>query len=559
MNENVSQPHGIRPTARQALPFIVGVGFVLLIIALDRIWLPVSYSGDDLQYAMVIEQATSNQVFYHPSGTVQLRADGQIETPASPLSRLQINIRYILEYPTSILAVKIWQAAGWQGNVILPVLWLRIIEGAIGLLFFSLAIRRLSGSQSIALISSLGLATTLTYWTYSTHLDQSISMIMFLCLALYLLTHIPESRAGFILLPVIFALASLYNFTAAIITLVTGLALLAFYKGPFKNKAGKSLSFYLLYGTVVLAVFLIALAFIGQNRTIDLNFFKSASFFGHPEYQFDFPRDILRGILGFDKSQVTLPGYSGSLQALWEQSGSTGKLGILAYYGLIMLFMLVPVVLFVRHFRSLSEARRRFGITLAIWFTAFSLFNFWWDPGYIKYWLIPLTCWWALAGIMLAHAREQLPRWQPFLRTGLVSLVIFSFLVNFLSVFLPESSPQSNPLFNIAADLQQKTQPNDVFISPGLPVDFYITYFARRDLVATGLLAYASGGDRQRIQQVVDEHIAMGRDAGGDLYAISPAGSQPDESPALRPYLKDWSYHLAWSYAGMDIYQLEKP
>ncbi len=555
MNIQPAQAAKVRWHNHPMAVIVVITAFLALVIALYRIWLPVSYSGDDLQYATVIELATSNKVLYHPTGTVDLRPAGETITTASPLQRLQINIRYILEYPTAILEVGIWQAAGWDGNVILPVLWLRITEGVLGLLFFFLAVRRLSGSLWISLICALGLATTLSYWTYSTHLDQSISMVCFLCLALYLLTFIPESRTAFIILPVAFALASLYNFTASIITLVSGLALLAYFKGKFKDRAGKSVGFYLIYGAVVLAVFLAALVFIGQSRTIDINFFKSASFFGHPEYQFDFPRDILRGVLGFAKSEVTLPGYSGSLQALWDQSGSIGKLGILAYYGLILLLMLVPVILFARQFRALSETRRCFGIALAAWFTAFSLFNFWWDPGYIKYWLIPLICWWALAGIMLAHASEQQLRWHLALRAGVVALAVFSFLVNFVSVFLPESNPQSNSLLTIAADLEQKTQPNDVFISPGLPVDFYITYFAGRDLVATGLLAYATGNNRQRIQQEVDEHISMGLNAGGDVFILSPADTLPDQNPALRPYLNKLTYRQAWSYGNLDVYQ----
>ncbi len=518
-------------------------------------WLPFSYSGDDLQYAMVIEQATSDRTLYHPTGTVNLRLDSDAQ-PQNERKIIPVNIRYILEYPSSILFVKIWQRLGWDGDVILPILWLRMLAGVLGLIFFFLALHRMTHKVGISLVVSFGLATTLTYWTYSTHIDQSISMILFSCVGLFVLAHVYHHSKGIMIAAIALGAATLFNFTAAVLAAAVTLTLFFLLDRGKIAVASKSFAFTASYFLLVAVVLIGALLWVNQTRKIDADFFKSASFYGHPEYLMEFPRDVIRAVFGSAKSQVTFPGYSGSLQALWDQSSNRDRAVILSFYGAILLFMAVPVFIFIANKPAFTREERNFGLTLIAWFVFFSMFNIWWDPGYIKYWLIPLTCWWALTGLVLSRLKAQSSKGYAWLMVGLVTLVAFTFVTNFLSTFLPESKRENNISLSTALSIKEVSSPFDLFISPGTPLDFYLAYFSERDVRSVGLLAYGTGGDMRRIHNVVslarDQHLS----AGGEIYILKPRNVSPSDYQLLLDLMGNVPLELVWSYSDVEVYRL---
>lgn len=518
-------------------------------------WLPYSYSGDDLQYAMVIDTATSERVFYHPTGTMDLRIDGNIP-PQAEQRTIPINIRYILEYPSSILFVKLWQKLGWQGDAILPILWLRLAAGVLGLVFFFFALHKMTQKIGISLLASLGLAMTLSFWTYSTHIDQSISMMLVSCIGLLALAHVYHGGKGIIAAAIALGTATFFNFTAAI--LAAAVVLTVFFLVDSRKLAASSSSviFSASYVLLVTIVVVGALLWVSQSRTINLDFFKSASFYGHPEYLMDFPRDGIRAALGFAKSQVTFPGYSGSLQALWDQSSTKGQAIILGYYGVILLGMALPVLIFITKMDSFSDSKRSFGITLIAWLGFFSVFNIWWDPGYIKYWLTPLICWWALAGLALAWLKAQRSKGYVWLMGGLIGLVVFSSATNFLSTFLPESRKESNIELSTALSIRETSSPLDVFLSPGSSLDFYIAYFAERDIRSVGLLSYTTGGDKGRIQEVISTALDQRFSNGGNVFVLKPRDVVPSDYDFLMELIDHASLELVGTYPNVKVYRL---
>ena len=71
------------------------------------LWPSRLYSSDDLQYALIITRTATGARLYHPGGGwkyVPAHEDaGEVSAPAP-------NARHILEWPTSLAVVRLWQA-----------------------------------------------------------------------------------------------------------------------------------------------------------------------------------------------------------------------------------------------------------------------------------------------------------------------------------------------------------------------------------------------------------------------------------------------------------------
>jgi hypothetical protein len=262
---------------------------------------------------MVIEQAVTGATIYHPSGE---RPFMPLEA-ASPSNSLPTNPRYLLEWPTSVAAVKVARVFGWHGDAIDPVLTTRILFGAAGAVFFFLAIYTLTSDLVVSALVALGLATTSAYWTYSTHLDQSISMVALICASFYVFAGGVRARMSWrrtLVLAVLLALATLYNFTAVLAAGVftLGVAWLGADR-QWRERIVDAVRLGLLYGLCVGIVLPGTIALTASPASLtDSDYWNSATFAGHPEYEVAPARDAVRAALGFAKGQVTYPDADGS-------------------------------------------------------------------------------------------------------------------------------------------------------------------------------------------------------------------------------------------------------
>jgi hypothetical protein len=530
----------------------------LLPTAVYMIWRPYVYSGDDLQQTIVIQQLVSGLPYYHPTGG-RLYEPGLTEQIDPVVQQIPINPRYLLEIPTSALVAKIWDMAGWQGNVITPVVTYRALIGGLGVLFLFLALYTLVDDALIALVASLGLALTSSYWTYSTHVDQSINMVAFVCLAFYVLARQSKSgmtTAGKTTLAAILVLASFYNFTAVLTTLAFGLAV-AFLR-PNETAAGRFkqfVSFFVIYGIIAAVIILTAVAIVVSPSAIfSADYWRGVLFAGKPEYGIELFRDTFRAVLGFAKSQVIYPGVPGSLQAYWDSVDNSARLWVGIFYGLILLLMAVPVVGLVLRRRYLSSDKRWLWVLLPSWFIIHSVFNWFWDPGFIKYWLIPLVVAWVVIALFLDHLRKAIPRLYRAALAATSAFIIFTFAINITTQFLPESRIADNEWLAIAESLDE-TQPNALFISTGHPLDFYIAYFSHRNIISTGLINYDTGDNSAALQTILEEQISRHRADGGEIYAYS---DKPDglETITLAMDLPDVELEPAWEFPNLTIYRV---
>lgn len=534
---------------------IYGLLAFVIPLAVYLIWSPLDYSGDDLQQSIVIHRATYGGVFFHPSGGVFYEPDALSE--ADEPTGLPVQPRYLLEYPSSILMARLWQAAGWQDSVITPVLFLRALVGAAGILFLFLALRDLLGNALIALLGSLGLATTLAYWTYSTHVDQSINMMMFISLAFYALVRYrnsaPTLRGKFIL-ALILAFASFYNFTAVLTVFGMGLgvALLPRDLG-LGARVREFIIFGVFYAAIVLVTMVVMIAVLASPASlVDPVFWQEAIFAGKPEYNVDMLRDLMRAVIGLAKSQVVYPGVSDAFQEYWDSATQTQRLLLSAYFGAVLMLLALPVIILFLRRKRLQQRYIWLWATLGAMLLLHSAFNWFWDPGFIKYWLVPLFCLWVIAAVALNHLQQTASRlYQPAVALTVLVLVA-AFALNFTTEFYPDSQPRLNPWSSIASDLKESS-PSAFFISDGHPLDFHVAYFTRRNVISTELVNYALGGDAQESTlALVNEHITHHQTWDGDIYLYS---DKDIEALVGQLGLTMDDVEIAWEYPDITIYQ----
>lgn len=534
---------------------------VLLAATIYAVWLPSRHSGDDLQYATIIQQSVDGRTFFHPAGLTEV--DPAIPPSGEGRLSVPVNPRYLLEWPTSIAAASLWDAAGWNGDVVTPVLVLRIVAGAVGLLFFFLAVRLLTTDSVLSLLATLGLATTVSYWTYSTHLDQSINMIALLCVAFYLAVRRarePGNRWILAGLALSLAFATLYNFTGAIPALLVGVFVGATAPGggSLYLKAREAITFYVLYGVTVVVILLGGVALLeSPSAIVDPAYWSNARFSGHPEYDVAPVRDAFRSALGIAKSQIAYPATSGSLQAYWDTAGADQKLQVLAYYGVVLLLIAVPLLLVVRHRKQLGSKAPVVALLGGI-FLAYSIFNWWWDPGYVKYWLIPLLAWWGLVAIALATLKQAGSALYRPVVAAVAVVIVITFAMNVTTIFQPESGENGNEWRAIADELKA-SPPNALFISTGAhPLDFNISYFTRRDVVSTDLVLYSQGfsGD-QFVTDLLARRVDRYERAGAPIYLYGLESLSPDALPGYMSLFDVSRLRAAWTFEDLTVYEYD--
>ncbi len=551
-----------RPTRIYSLPGSVIFLTVLIPAIIYTTWLSHYYSGDDLQYAMLVETSTSGKTFYHPAGERIFEAGYLERTPAKNF-RLPLNPRYLLEFPTSIAVIQLWQALGYTGLAIMPVLAFRILVGCLGLLFLALAIFNFTDNLPLAALGGLGIAFSLAYWTYSTHLDQSINMIAVLALVLYLLARQYHRHGRFnsvsVAVPILMSFATLYNFTALIISGVISLVIvLTDDQLTKRQRLLRFLRYNVIYSVVLIAILVTAFASgTGAQILIDPAYWADITFAGHPEYSVNLVRDFFRAAIGFAKSQISFPGAAGAFQVFWNEATGSEKFSLLAFYGFVGLIFLLPL-LYLAFFRP-----RRITIhqrqTAPLWllstiFIAYSLFNLFWDPGYIKYWTVPLICWWVIAMIVIAELLISRSGWGKFAVICAGVFIITSLNVNLVSIVSKESRFNQNPWLEMAEQLRS-SPPNALFISNGSGLDFYIAYFARRNIVSLGLINYATGADEVIIEKTLTAQMQSHRNSNGPVYLFGFGDQDTAQVNQILHLAQASRIEPAWTFDHLTIFQ----
>ena len=529
----------------------------VMVLLVYGVWRPHIYSGDDLRYVRVIEQAVTGEAIYDPVGSVFYDLQSGGPKADSQTTGIPITPRYLFEWPTSFLVVKLWASLGWRGDVIVPIQTLRILVSALGAFFFFLAIQTLCDDTLIASISSIGLSTSYAYWTFGSHLDYTINVTALVCLALYLLVQQYRSggsRNNFLLLVVLVA-ATFYSWTAGITAFVFSLAVASWHPDQrIGAKIKQFVRFCAIYGTLVVVITALVIAvWVSPSNLIGSDYWKSATFAGHVEYNVDVFGDILRAVLTFARGQVVSPG-PGSFRG---------------FHWLITILMSTPLGILLLRRRQLEPKIRAWTILVVVWLVSCGVFVWFWSL-YVKFVTVPLVAWWTMVALTLEHLKLNRRSWY---RLATVSVLIFITLTSFVNLtikVLPQSDEQSNEWLSIARSLRQ-SEPNALFVSPvyrhpisiaskyppasGHPLGFYIVYFARRNVISAHHV-YLNNGDGQIVRQVVAAHVERHRDAGGQVYVYGIDSLSDDDRRKFLELLDGRQLETAWSFPQLVIYKV---
>jgi hypothetical protein len=524
------------------------------------------YGGDAIQFAVDIESDANGTKYFHPSGERLYDPNFLVPNPSS--SNQTLNVRYFLEYPITTLLYKLCLSLGYSGSVIVPLIIFRAIVGGLTTFFFFLAILELRHSPLIAAVVSMGLGLTSAYWTFSTDLYQSIDSVLFIALAFYVLVRLGrQGQAGIrgkIILASVLAFATLFNILGILSFAPFALAV-SFLKPNQKlvQRLREFIIFGGIYGVVIILVVGITYLIIPQ-RTGQVSLFSWSDSSGTVSQEvFDVEPilDIARAVLGFGQAQVMFPGITvrdfQGFRRFWDTSEMSGKIAVMLFYGVIYINFALPVLtLFIRR-RKLQTGENWLWLMLPLWFFSYAVFNWFWLPSNVHYWMIPLMCWWIVVALWLSHIKDTLPRWyRPALGT-VGAFVVVSFIFNFTTQFLPQNQ-QPNPWMEIADSIGE-TPSNSLYISDGHPLDFYIAYFAHRNIVSTQTIDMQSNDDFERAQVIVSKQVQLHRADDGAVYVYS---QNPDALEGLAELLglqDKQQLEIAWSYPDLTIYKANFP
>jgi hypothetical protein len=225
-------------------------------------------------------------------------------------------------------------------------------------------------------------------------------------------------------------------------------------------------------------------------------------------------------------------------------------------YGVILALM-GAVALAAIYYRASSDtpAQSTLVVIALLVLLSYSLFNWVWDPGYIKYWIVPLMAWWLLAGVVLKALSTSRQWSHHLLRGAIVALALASLVANLVWHFEPHRRDAGSD-WTAAAQSLQNTQRADLFISlSGHPLDFHIAYFTQRDIVSVPLAAYGAGGDEAAALDLATARANEHRLAGGDLFVYGLEQVGDERRDAYLQALGIDALSPAWTFPGVTVYR----
>jgi hypothetical protein len=281
---------------------------------------------------------------------------------------------------------------------------------------------------------------------------------------------------------------------------------------------------------------------------------RQTFFEGHGVYGFAAVGDAARVVVGVTAALLRFPGVEGSYLGYWQESEGSPRLLLLAFMAIEVVVLAVPILWMAIDGRRIPrDVPRLFSLAMLGQFVVFAAFNWWWEPSYIKYWVVPLVAWWGLVAAFLGAAP---PGPTATRRTVCAALVVGAIATSTTLAAWDRSRPGSNPWLAAAAAMKD-TRPSSLFVSTGHPVDFCVTYFARRNVITPELIAYGHAGDQAVVKRTLSAHVRNHLAAGGPLYAIA------DPRKPLHPAIEEFLVRVSngrrirvWTWPGLEVYLL---
>jgi hypothetical protein len=438
-----------------------------------------------------------------------------------------------------VFAVQVARSLRLASEVEGPIFALRSITGALGIALFFLSARAAGCSQFAAVAAAMGLGLSLSYWLYSLHPDQTIGFVAASLLAIVAALRIARGESRPWTVPLLLGglvLATLLNASAVFLAALL-IPLTALHGRGFWAFVGTTAVRGAVYGSVMAVCVAVAITImVSPDAPFDVRFWRTASFAGHPQYGLDPGTDTVRAIVGLAKSLIQFPGDGDSFQAAWRSASTVERGALVLWLAVTLAVLAAPFALLVHARRQLVGRGRVLTVALGV-FTTFSLFAWWWEPAYAKYWVMPLVGWWLVVAMLAGGpAGSARPIWRGAVLIGLV-------LVCGLT----------NLAWREIADSLAMSRPDSLFISPGHPADFYLAYYGRRETLSVGLVAYDRPTRPDLVLELVRARVERQWAKGAPVYVYGldlPPGPGMD---AAQAWLSSLQRTPRWAVADVTV------
>jgi len=121
--------------------------------------------------------------------------------------------------------------------------------------------------------------------------------------------------------------------------------------------------------------------------------------------------------------------------------------------------------------------------------------------------------------------------------------------------FLPDSRPQDNNWLTIANHMKTESQSQDLFLSPGHPLDFYLSFFSRRDILSSDLISYDTNENQTVLDDTFTSRISTHLADKGKVYVYGLETLTDAQKAEFQKLLGTGTLIEKWDYPGTTIYE----
>ncbi len=442
--------------------------------------------------------------------SIQWDLNGLVEAQSIDAGRADMfSPNHMLYRPTSFVIFKVWQLLGYTGNSVPILQAITAVSAALGIGFFFLALYHLTEHLAISIIGTGFLATSWSYWRFSTDVYYITPAAMFVTIVLALLLCKKQIYRSILAIGVMVGLSILF-WQANVFLVFSTVVALWWLKHP--NRFGLIIAFLVVVGLVVgLAYILTPVLIFERHSLADILTWG----FSHSSDGVERPQIWGRWELGRFFPAVTsavasfIPVWQGlGLRDLWHGYISPDKfLSLLSFFAFLTLSGLTLIFLMRQSLKDAHQLREIAWLLLG--YMLFWPFIVWWDPYEPKWFVIP-NLFLVAAITKIWYNRLNFNRLWVF---GTCITIIG--LANFNSTIWPYHVSQ-NPYMQVAQCFTKQTTKSDTFI----PTDWnwfdYATYqFGYQGEVLK--LKRDPKYQKQNFESIMKE-VVKKRQQGGNVY-----------------------------------------
>jgi hypothetical protein len=438
------------------------------------------------------------------------------------------NRNHVLYRPVGWLTYTIFQILGYEGRAAFVLFLINVIVSSLGLSFSFLFFKTVSESTVLSMLTTMGMATTWTYWRFSTNPSYLPMAVPFVGLALYTFLKVQSNLSGKQTQAVITGIAcagAILVWQANVFLLgilVTGVLIFQYHKLKTRDTLIYTGVLVFTTGIIVGAVYL----------AISVIFFHVRTPLEFMAWTLDYEGADMSnwGRWGWDRLPELAIGHASSIIPIWEGLGLRnlffngvveptllpGQLAVIAYI-LLCLAIVVSTIFYI----NASDSNLRLLVWLCISLLIFTLFIMWWDPTEPLWYIISNIFFWGILVLVWPKPKSG--------ELGLIAsmlLAIFAIIAiaNFSLTIYPDNQiPDEN--VRLASCVAENMKTWDSLLETDWDFGIYVSYLHQKSTKAL----FIDVQKNMNFFELVKEYLSRINDNGGRVIMRDLASYSPDQ------------------------------